>query len=59
MNYGIPGLESKEIQSINTKPILLWGIKLILDLLYVFREFRLNLSFYAITNKIDILFHKS
>ncbi len=26
MNYGIPGLESKEIQSINTKPILLWGI---------------------------------
>ncbi len=27
MNYGIPGLESKEIPSINTKPMLLWGIK--------------------------------
>ncbi|MBQ3640804.1 hypothetical protein II906_02580 [bacterium] len=27
MNYGIPGLESKEIQSINAKPILIWRIK--------------------------------
>ena len=27
MNYGIPGLESNEIPGINTKSILLWGIK--------------------------------